>query len=241
MAAIGPLPMHYRATCTDVHRLATHVLARARADHGGRFGLRATSSGIATPVFGDDDSVVRLAGTSLIVERQTADGARCFVTNLVGATMADAAAAAGVDLSVPFAPGNDAPPVGDTNLPLAIDEESMAIVLSWFALGARILDAILPEAHDPTAIQLWPEHFDLGFACTTAQGTLNLGVSPGDAGHEAPYLYVGPWEPVRPGDADYWNAPFGSLLTSEVVFGSADPVGTGVDYFRRGLELMGGD
>ncbi len=241
MAVTGQLPTNYRSTCTEVHRLATHVLARARADHGGRFGLRATSSGIATPAFGDDDSVVRLAGTSMIVERQTAQGAKCWVSNLERATLADAAAVAGVDLSVSFAPGNDAPPVGDPTIPLAIDQESMGIVLSWFALGAKILDAILPMTQDPTAIQLWPEHFDLGFACSTDQGTLNLGVSPGDAGHDAPYLYVGPWDQVRPGDADYWNAPFGSLLTSEVVVGSADPVGTGVDYFSQGLTLMGGD
>ncbi len=40
---------------------------------------------------------------------------------------------------------------------------------------------------------------------------MNLGFSAGDGFSEEPYVYVGPWAEGRPGDAGYWNAPFGAF------------------------------
>ena len=71
--------------------------------------------------------------------------------------------------------------------------------------------ATTPAVTGATAAQLWPEHFDL--ACTVVVGgevQVNVGASPGDAYEPAPYLYIGPWGPERPGDPAYWNAPFGA-------------------------------
>ena len=235
----GPLPDGYARTRTELQRVATHVLARARADHGGRFGLRATPSGLGTPMFGPDETVLRLVGTELVLERQTDAGAVVVVTDLAGRSLADAASSAGVDLSVPFTPGADAPAVGDPQAPLDLDGASCAVLLGWFAFGSQVLDAVLPELDGPTVAQVWPEHFDLGCSATTGSGGVNLGASPGDAGVPEPYLYVAPWESGRPGDPDYWNAPYGAVATrSELAAGDGGAFAAGCAFLRRGLTAL---
>ena len=233
------LPADYTTTRTELQRVATHVVARARWSHGGRFGLVATPSGLATPHFGDDDTVVRLAGTTLIVERRTSDGVLAATLALPGASLAAAATFVGTDLDGPFSPGADAPAVGDPDAPLALGSESAAVALGWYATGARVLDAVLPRLSRPTAAQLWPEHFDLGLSGTTAAGGVNLGASPGDAGVTEPYLYVGPWTADRPADPAYWNAGFGAVATRSELLGTGDPVAAGVAFVERGLDLLG--
>src|SRR5258705_8950589 len=52
-----------------LHRIATHVAARARFAATGKFGLRATPGGFGTPAFGADVEVIRVAGTQLVRER----------------------------------------------------------------------------------------------------------------------------------------------------------------------------
>ena len=225
-------------TRRTLQRVATHVLARARADHGGRFGLRVTPSGIATPVFGPDETVVRLAGTDLIHEHQTPDGAVLEVLALPGRTLAEAAAFAGVDLDVPFTPGGDAPAVGDPSVPLDLDPVAAAELFDWFATGARALDAVLPALTSPTVAQLWPEHFDVGLAATTASGGVTLGVSPGDDAVPGPYVYVAPWGPDRPGDPGFWNVPFGAAAARAVLTG--EPVAAAAGFLRQGLALLDG-
>jgi len=218
--------------------VATHVLARARAAHGGRFGLRALPSGIGTPPFGPDETVLRLVGTSLVRERQGADGRTAGVLDLSGRSLADAAGWAGVDLASPFSPGSDAPGVGEAGAPLDLDPEAADDLLAWFATGSRALDALLPGLSDPTAAQLWPEHFDLALAASTRSGGATFGVSPGDDGVPEPYVYVAPWEDGRPGDPGFWNAPFGAVVTRAELTG-ADPVGAAAAFLRRGWELLG--
>lgn len=225
-------------TRLELQRLATHVLARARADHGGRFGLRATPSGIGTPLFGPDDATVRLTGTSLVREHQTPEGALAAALDLVGRSLGEAATFAGVDLGRPFTPGADAPDVGDPDAPLILDPHAAARLLAWFPTGAQVLDALLPELTAPTAAQVWPEHFDLGLAAATGSGGVTLGASPGDHAIPEPYVYVAPWETARPGDPGYWNAPFGALVTRSDLAGS-DTVEGALDFVRRGLTLLG--
>lgn len=241
----GPLPgpgrpaNAFAATRADLQRLATHVLARGHAAHGGRFGLRVTASGLGTPAHGPDDAVLRLAGACLVVERQTADGRIAASRPLAGATLADAAAFAGVDLDEPFAPGSDAPPVGDRGATLALDPASVDIILGWYRVGAQALDGVLPTLDHPTAAQVWPEHFDVGLSAATPTGGVNLGASPGDAGVAEPYLYVAPWTEDRPGDPEFWNAPYGAVVTRSTLAASDDPGGAAVAFFTRGVDLLG--
>lgn len=227
MPGTRPLPPDYDTTRRELQRVATHVLARARAAHGDRFGLRATASGIATPMFGPGGTVVRLAGATLIVE--DADATRTLA--LTGCPLAEAAAFAGVDLGAAFRPGADAPPVGDVTAPLRIGAEAASTVLASFALGARVLDAVLPHLEAPTTAQVWPEHFDLGLGAATASGGVTLGASPGDDLVGEPYLYVSPWTAARPGDPTYWNAPFGATTT-------APDEAAGRAFLLRGLGLL---
>jgi hypothetical protein len=66
----------------------------------------------------------------------------------------------------------------------------------------------------------------------------NLGASAGDSFYEEPYLYVGPWEEVRPGDSSYWNAPFGAVLRYGELRAVPDPLACAVEFLARGVELM---
>ena len=49
----------------------------------------------------------------------------------------------------------------------------------------------------------------------TSFAEVNYGLSPGDAGHPWPYLYVGPWTP--PSIGGFWNEPFGASLELRAV------------------------
>jgi hypothetical protein len=240
MPTMTQLPDDYAASRRELQRIATHVLARARATHGGRFGLRVTASGIGTPPFGPEETVVRIAGATLVVEGQTPDGRAAASSALAGVSLADAASFVGITLDEPFSPGADAPPVGDPDAPLVLGAASVAIALDWYGLGARVLDAVLPHLDGPVAAQLWPEHFDLGSGAGNGGG-VNLGASPGDAGGDGPYLYVGPWTDARPGDPEYWNAPFGAVATRADLLATGDPFAAGVAFLLRGLTLLDGD
>jgi hypothetical protein len=65
-------------------------------------------------------------------------------------------------------------------------------------------------------------------------------VSPGDDFSAEPYLYVGPWGADRPGDAGYWNAPFGAVLPRSRVVDDPDPLAAAVGFLRRGVMLQTG-
>lgn len=226
----------YTTTRLELQRVATHILARARFRATGRFGLRVSVSGLATPAFGPDDRVLRIAGSALIDEQRGSDGARSAALHLPGRSLREVADFAAVDLDGDFAAGDDSVAAGDLDAPLAIGPE-VAEILDWYGVGARALDAVLPLTDQPSVLQVWPEHFDAAFDAVTSHGRVNLGVSPGDAGTTGPYLYVGPWGQDRPGDAAYWNAGFGAVATREDLGG--DPLGGAVAFFRRGLELLG--
>jgi len=181
--------------------------------------------------------VLRVSGGNLIRER---DGhASSMVIN--GATLAAAADFAGVDLSVPFEAGHDTPALGDVDEPLAIDLGEAAALAAWWHLGWQAIDVAVIGERDAMAVQLWPEHFDAGTSVATGDADddrCNLGVSPGDAFSDEPYLYVGPWTNRRPGDASYWNVAFGAVLTRHDLEASADPLTAAIDFLRHGLALL---
>ncbi len=223
-------------TRLTLHRVAAHVLGRRRHDVTGRFGLRPSPGGFATPAFGEPDAteVVRVADGVLV--RETTSGAAYLP--IAGATVRGLAAFAGTDIGSGFSVGADTPALDDVDAALDLDGQAARALAEWFTVGARALDLVLaglPPSAAPAVVQLWPEHFDLGTNVVAGGGgRVNLGASPGDAFSDAPYFYVGPWGPERPGDPSFWNGPFGAVLRAGDVR-DTDPIGAGVQFFRTGL------
>lgn len=240
MSIIPPLPARFATTRAELQRVAVHVLARRRSVATGRFGLRATPGGIATPAFGDDLEVVRTSGACLVHETY----GRARSVRLT--TLAAAARHVGVDLDADLSVGHDTPPLGDRHSPVDLDEASLSALAWWNALVLSALDLLtaeLPESADPSAAQLWPEHFDVALDVAWGSGEgqrANLGGSPGDGFDPNPYLYVGPWGPERPGDPPYWNAPFGAVLRYATLVGleSAVAIDRMTAFLRRGVNLL---
>jgi hypothetical protein len=220
-----------------LQRIATHVLARARFAATGKFGLRATPGGFGTPAFGQEIEVIRVAETTLVRERS----GRAFSMPLNGFTLAELAAFVDADLSVPFDVGHDSPPLGDPTQPVVVDETTARELADWWHLGWQVLDTSVAGERDAMAVQLWPEHFDAGTSIAVGEGAnerCNAGASPGDSWCDEPYLYVGPWDSRRPGDASYWNAPFGAVLLRSDALAADDPFAAAVSFVRRGFELL---
>ena len=231
----------YAATRAELHRVATHVIAKRRFDVTGRFGLRSTPGGFGTPLFGDDE-VVRVAAASLLRERRIGDHNATATHPLAGATMRELAVFVDVELDPGFSAGKDTPDLGDPDVPLRIDAASVEMMGDWYAGGARAVDHAVVAAGamgamgDAAVAQIWPEHFDLGTDLAVGDGRTNLGASPGDGFSAEPYLYVGPWTDARPGDPTYWNAPFGAVARwSEIRDADA-----AIAFFARGLGYLAG-
>lgn len=228
-----PEPLH--AARLELQRVATHLLARARFQSDGRFGLRVTPGGIGTPLFGSPATVLRITGSILVRESEIEGAPRTEQMSIDGHSMTELARFAHVDLQVPFAAGSDTPVLGSTEAPLVLEERKAAEVMAWHALGAEALDLVLPLVEEPSIAQLWPEHFDIAFDALTAHGRVNVGASPGDFSSPEPYLYVAPWEGDRPGDPTFWNAPFGAVMTKSEGIDSAQ---SAASFFERGLRAL---
>lgn len=230
----------FESSRQSLHRVAVHVVARARVQATTRFSLRVTPGGFGTPDLPPDGRRVRVSGDRLVVESDVPGAAAVRSVPIHGATLAQLADAAGVDLARPLDVGHDTPPVGDVDAPIALDPDAARVVHDWYAIVAEILDGVLvalgPEA-TPTLPRLWPEHFDVAVeAQASPTQRVNLGGSPGDGFSAEPYLYVGPWTADRPGDAGFWNAPFGaSRVVGEL---GADPVSAGVAFLLDGYRRL---
>lgn len=237
------VPPDYAQSRDSLHRVAVHVMARRRHAATGRFGLRATPGGFGTPQFGDPEheEQLRISGPTLLHERRDDAGVHTVLLPLDGTTLRELASAVGVELTPEFSVGKDTPPVGDADAPLTVGADAVAALAAFLQVGALALDATLVASGagaDPGIAQLWPEHFDLGLDVAVGASRANLGASVGDGYHGAPYVYVGPWGGERPGDAAYWNAPFGALLGHDAIAATDDAVGTMVQFFRRGLGFL---
>jgi hypothetical protein len=240
--SLPTLPPAFASTRVQVQRVAVHVVARRRHALTGRFGLRVAPGGIAMPAAGPDHEVLRTAGPWLVRER-TGAAATTDAIDLRAASLADAAAFAEVDLGDgTFSVGQDTPPPGAVDAPLAVDDASVVALAAWYAFGATVLDAVVtPDADrlQPSVQQLWPEHFDVGLDVDVGEGRrANLGASPGDGPDGEPYLYVGPWGDERPGEPGYWNVPFGAALGFEALRQDEDPPARAVEFLRQGLARL---
>lgn len=224
------------ASFDALHRVAVHIVARARQQATGRFSLRVTPGGFGTTEFGIDARRVRVVGATLLVESDRPGGAAVGATAIDGASLAALAEAAGVDLTAPLDVGHDTPALGDPDEPLHVTDGTAAALSATYSLGQEILDrtvAGLPGEAAPTLARLWPEHFDVAIeAVGPGGGRVNLGVSPGDGFSAEPYCYVGPWTTDRPGDPAFWNAPFGAFRTLREL--GDDPAAGGAAFLLDG-------
>jgi hypothetical protein len=221
-----------------LHRIAVHVLARARVEAAGRFSLRVAPGGIGTPEFGADGRRVRISGDRLIVESDAVGAASVRSVAIAGATLARLAAVAGVDLRRPLDVGHDTPPVGDPDAVITVDAGAAHELAGWYRDVTAMLDgfvAAVPDGAETTLPRLWPEHFDVAVeAQATPARRVNLGGSPGDGFCDEPYLYVGPWTADRPGDPGFWNAPFGAVRRRSELADDDDPVTAGIAFLLDG-------
>ena len=219
------------ATRTAWHTLAERILAPARHAVTGRIGLRSAPGGFATPAFGAD-RVVAVDGSELTITDGTiTDGTTTTRRHRIS-TLDAAAAFVGVDPTADtgvYTPTTSA----DRAAVLVVDPASATALGDWIAFGQQVLEvwrAAHPE-DTPSEIQLWPEHFDLALDLGPESGRANYGASPGDGGHELPYLYVGPWNPT---DDAFWNAGTYARLGHAELLASADPEGAAIEFFTLG-------
>jgi hypothetical protein len=176
------------ATRRSLHAVAEQLLAGPQHRAEGTIRLRVTPNG-----FGQVKGPWRVEGGELV--------GRDRRVPLTG-SIAQVAEAAGIEAGAPTIYSDHADLAADA--PLAVDAAAAAELAEWFArgdAGMRAFTSSVPSDAEPV---LWPEHFDLGISLDE----VNYGISPGDAGHAAPYAYVGPWTKR---DGPFWNAAFGSL------------------------------
>jgi hypothetical protein len=224
-----------------LHRIAVHIVARARQQATGRFSLRVTPGGFGTPEFGDDLSRVRVSGTTLVIERDSQGAAAGAAHEINGASLRQLGDLAGLDLEAPLDVGRDTPELGDLDAPIELDAESARQIAGWYARISVALDAINAQVGiraGSTPVRLWPEHFDVAVDLTAAPGQrVNLGGSPGDHYVGEPYVYVGPVTDARPGEPDFWNAPFGASRSVGQLAGD-DPVAAAVEFMLEGVNRL---
>ena len=244
MASLAELPTTFADTRDALQRVAVHIVARARNQGGAHsIGLRVTPGGFGTPEFGPDVTRVRVSGGLILRECGGPNDATSVARGIDGATLAELAHVARVDLAAALDVGHDTPPLGDVDEPLHVQGAAARALAGWYAKTNAALDLVVAGVGGdaaPTLVQLWPEHFDAALdLAVTPNIRVNLGGSPGDGFSSDPYLYVGPWTADRPGDAGFWNAPFGAVLGYKALAAEPDPVAAAAAFFLQGLAQFG--
>ena len=256
---VSALGADWSATRSTLQHLATHVLCQARFRHDGLFDLQPSPGGFATPAVGPSRERVRLSGESLIVERVIGTDVRQLEATTISIPAIGSSISALCD-AVGFAPdpdfwvGDDTPALGDPDATIGYDPLAAAALGDWYLLGQHAIDTAIAPLPNPEAStgRLWPEHFDYGLDLNPVSDTLqvetrqvarcNLGAAAGDGFHDTPYLYVGPWsldwDDGPPGDASYWNAPFGAVVGAEEIATADDPLVAATAFFATGLEYL---
>ena len=180
--------MDLTGTRRALHGVAELLLAGPQYRAAGTIRLRVTPGG-----FGQVEGPVRVEGTDLVW-----DGGRAPLAG----TYRELGARAGVTPGRAEGVYSDGSGV-DPDDEIVVDGEATGLLLRWFGTGEQALRGFAREI-EPV---LWPEHFDLAIA----KDEVNYGVSPGDAGHQQPYAYVGPWTIPEPREGAFWNASFGAV------------------------------
>ena len=224
----------YISTRDALHRVAEHVVAKARYADDGEIRLTAYPGGFATPLL-SGGTRVRVEIDDLVIDEP--DGSR----RTKSTSIAEAAAFAGIEPGFPielYAPATSF----DPDQPLNLDRGAAEVLAAWFGFTAEALElfaAEIPEAK-PSPLILWPEHFDQAFYTEDGDETrrANYGASPGDDGHAEPYLYVGPWG--TPPAGKFWNAQHfnGAVLSLSELVASPDPAALALQFLRAGRTLL---
>jgi hypothetical protein len=227
---LDPLPESFASTRDALHRVAERIVAPARKPHN-EIALTATPGGFGTPPFEFEgkELQVMVAGPELVVVEAGAERRAPLET------LAGAAEFIGPDL---FPDG-----VPDDRTPLDIEVASAERLGDLYEFAAEALARLrdwLPAEAAASAINLWPEHFDIAFEAGDEPSgrRANYGVSPGDESHPDPYVYVGPWS----GEAEgaLWNAIgfAGAELGYAELVGEADPVATALEFMSARYEAL---
>ena len=198
-------------TRKSLHVVAELLLAGPQFEQSKSIELQVASGGFGTTQPPD----LRVDGSALVV------GGRRL--GLHGRTTAELAGEAGVSvrsLRDVYADGPDL----DEGARLDVDDVAALEIARAFELGDEALAQLAPERKRV----LWPEHFDVGIDVEE----VNYGVSPGDAAHQEPYAYVGPWsfDEQSPASDPFWNASFGASRTIREL-GDLDGV---LAFFQQG-------
>ena len=220
------IPDTLATTREALHRVAEHVVSPARHALTGEIHLYPAAGGFTTPPFGADDRQVAVDGVDLVVRSR--DGERRTPIS----TVAAAADFVGIEPGAPAHVYTPATPL-EPDAPLDIDPVAAAVLAGWYELGRQALAALAADIADdePTEARLWPEHFDLGLTA----GAATYGASPGDEHVAEPYLYISP-HAGAPAAAEFWNAPFGAVITIHQVRSVDDAVA----FFRAGHSRLAG-
>jgi hypothetical protein len=175
---LRPPPPGYAATRDALHLLAEHVISPTRQRDHGEITLRWTLGGFGTPFFGAD-AQLRVEGDVFVVQtRERVQRGR--LTNL-----GDAAEFVGFDLT-----RTDA---AEQRRPLPVDAEASRFLGDVYGFAFSVLEELRAEAgagREPSAVNLWPEHFDVAVELGRGSGRAGFGVSPGDEHDPDPYVYV---------------------------------------------------
>jgi len=219
-----PLPGSFAETRASLHRVAEELVAPAQKPQN-EIALTQTPGGFGTPPFEFEGRrlQVRVDGTELVL---ITDGEerRAELESI----------AAGGELL-----GSELLPEGvpDDAEALGIDPEAAQRLADYYAFAADVLGrfrGFLPADEEPSAIILWPEHFDIAFeAGSEAAGfRANYGASPGDEEHPDPYLYVGPWT-AKP-EGELWNGKgfTGAELDYVELVAADDPPAVALEFFK---------
>jgi hypothetical protein len=221
------LPASFAATRESLRALACYVIAPARKTRTGRIGLRATGNGFGTPPF-DDGTRITVSGDLLAID----PGDRIPITTL-------RAAAKFIDISLTPDPGvgTDLPPYAPDD-DLMVDTDASRALGAWYTFADRVLRDLAATEPTMSEIQLWPEHFDLAAQLDLERGTkVNVGFSPGDHFCAQPYLYVGPHDTTHLAD-EFWNAPFGAIISYDVLTTTTFPDQEARAFIVNGLNLL---
>ncbi len=249
---LPPVPADLGATRVDLHRLAVYVIAPARHQANGKFGLRWTRGGFGTPFFAGpdgEDRQIRVEGTTLVDQRGGADGT---VRTSPITTLRAAADFLGTEIDTATAAEHDSPPVGDVDAPLRVDPAAARFLGHWYGMAFAALEAVRADAGsvDPSRPQLWPGHFDPAIEVGDEDHRGSYGASPGDDGIDEPYLYLSVWWPDKVGladgadhpiDREVWNAPSftGAILRLSDFPADEDPVEVAAGFWLDRRNRLG--
>lgn len=233
---ISTPPDSFVTTRNDLHRLARYVITPRRQQIDGGERLTQLPGGFGTPTLANDMEM-RVDGVDLVV-RVGATTTREPITTLRRAGEMVGTAPSGHTAKP------DIPQLGEVDAPLDVDPVAAAYLARWFEFASAAMAAVRNDeaSTDATETVLWSHHFDPSIEVLSDQHKASYGGSPGDRSVAEPYLYVAPWVPDEVADDPYWNADgyTGSILRVSEIATADDSLRVGVEFLRRGRDLLAG-